>query len=278
MKVAIIGLGFVGNALNNGISDSVDIFKVDPKLNTSILDLQQFSPEIIFICAPTPMDKEGNQDISIVNSILDEINEYSIKSTVVLKSTTLPNNITKMLQRNKRLIINPEFLREANAMEDFINSDLIIFGGEIAECKKVSEFYINHTKCIQKDHIFTDAISASLIKYAINSFLATKVIFFNQLKELFNESNANDSWDNFIKYIAFDKRIGNSHMQVPGPDNRFGFGGACFPKDTKALLDFAITKELDFGLLAEVIKINNEIRKSYNTTTDREKEQNIEFN
>ena len=95
---------------------------------------------------------------------------------------------------------------------------------------------------------------ASLVKYTINSFLATKVIFFNEIFNLFNQINSNESWDIFTSIISKDERIGDSHMMVPGHDGRFGFGGACFPKDTSALISYADSLDVDLSLIKDAIK------------------------
>tara|TARA_B100000242_G_scaffold59392_1_gene35404 strand:+ start:49 stop:897 length:849 start_codon:yes stop_codon:yes gene_type:complete len=277
MKVAIIGLGFVGTALLNGLKDTVEVKQIDPKLGSNINDLKDFSPEIIFICVPTPMSENKSQDISIVKSVIDEINDLRIPSLVVLKSTLLPNYVKELGNKTSRFIYNPEFLREKHADEDFVNSELIVFGGDKNESKYLSGFYQEHTKCICKNYIFTDLLTASFIKYTINAFLSVKVIFFNELKELFDASGANEDWENFTKYISTDKRIGKSHMQVPGHDGRLGFGGACLPKDSDALVKYANQIEKQLILLNNAIKLNNDIRASYNKETDREFEQNISF-
>ena len=277
MKVAIIGMGFVGNSLRNGLKDTVKVKEIDPKLKTNIIELRDFTPEIIFICVPTPMSEEKTQDISIIESVVDEINDLKISSLVVIKSTILPNNVNELGKKIPRFIYNPEFLREKHANEDFINSELIVLGGDQSEAQHLSEFYQDHTKCICEDHIFTDALTASFIKYSINAFLSVKVIFFNELKDLFDVSGADEDWDNFTKYLSRDKRIGGSHMQVPGHDGRLGFGGACLPKDSKALVKYAQQIEKQLNLLNNAIKLNNDIRSSYNTETDRELEQNITF-
>ena len=120
-------------------------------------------------------------------------------------------------------------------------------------------------------------MTASLIKYSINSFLASKVIFFNQLKDIFNLSGTNETWENFISAVSMDERIGSSHMNVPGHDGRNGFGGACFPKDTNAFFEYSKELGAEFSLLKEVIKVNNSIRSSYNDVTSREKDQNTNF-
>lgn len=277
MKVAIIGLGFVGNSLLNGLKETVKVKKIDPKLETNISDLKDFSPEIIFICVPTPMSQDKTQDISIIESVVDEINELKIQSLVVLKSTLLPNYVKDLKKKIPRFIYNPEFLREKHADEDFINAELIVLGGSKSEAQYLSGFYQDHTKCICKDHIFTDLLTASFIKYTINAFLSVKVIFFNELKELFDASGADENWENFTKYLSLDRRIGESHMQVPGHDGRFGFGGACLPKDSDALVKYANQIEKQLNLLNNAIKLNNDIRSAYNKETERELEQNIRF-
>ncbi len=277
MKVGIIGYGFVGKALANGINKSTKILKIDPNLGTSVEDLVEFKPDIIFICVPTPLKDDLTLDPSIVFSVIEEIVRHKIDSLVVLKSTILPNFIKDINKKIEKFIYNPEFLREKHADEDFINSSLIVFGGEEKEIKEMKSFYENNTKCISKDYIETDIISASLIKYTINSFLATKVIFFNEVREIFDKSGANETWSNFIKALAHDKRIGYSHMQVPGPDERLGFGGACFPKDTNAIYNYSKDIEAEFKLLKKVISLNNYLRAEYNELFDRELEQNIDF-
>tara|TARA_X000000950_G_scaffold288894_1_gene408156 strand:+ start:7837 stop:8682 length:846 start_codon:yes stop_codon:yes gene_type:complete len=278
MKVGVIGLGFVGNALCNGLKHSkVDVIKIDPKFKTTITDLIDFDPNIVFIAVPTPMMDDGSQDVSILKSIINELNSLKTKFLLVLKSTVLPHYLDKIVSEYPDLIYNPEFLRENHADEDFINSKSIIFGGDLNKAKLVSVFYNDFTKCKNKDHIFTDHVSASLIKYAINSFLATKVIFFNELKKIFVNSDTEESWSDFIKAISSDERIGTSHMEVPGPDGRLGFGGPCFPKDTNALIEYSKLVDANFQLLEKITDINNSLRLMYNEPTKREKEQNIKF-
>jgi UDPglucose 6-dehydrogenase len=278
MKVGIIGFGFVGKALKNALKNVVSVSIADPKIGRNITDLINDKPSIIFVCVPTPMFDDGSQNIEIVKSVFNEISIADSKVPVILKSTVLPNHLCELHQRCKRFVYNPEFLTERNANQDFINSPLIIFGGDKKDSTVVSDFYLKYTKCTNKDHFFTDLITASLIKYSINSFLASKVIFFNELKNIFLNSGADDSWDNFIKILSTDSRIGASHMDVPGSDNRLGFGGACFPKDTNALLRFSKDIDAEFSLLKNVILLNNKIRGEYNERTKREKEQDINFN
>ncbi len=278
MRVGIIGYGFVGKALANGLKNNVNVLKIDPLLNNDIEDLIEFKPDICFICVPTPMNEDGSQDISILDHVIKKLISKSIRSQVVIKSTILPNHISKFEKLIPNLVLNPEFLRERCADEDFINSNLIIFGGNKKSTQMISEFYMKYTNCISKQHKFTDLKSASLIKYSINTFLSMKVVFFNQLQEILSKSGSSIQWQDFIDIIACDKRVGPSHMQVPGIDGKFGFGGACFPKDCNALIKYSDDIGKPFDLLKKSTDINNKIRKKYKTLSKREKEQNINFN
>tara|TARA_X000000368_G_scaffold418978_1_gene421205 strand:+ start:735 stop:1589 length:855 start_codon:yes stop_codon:yes gene_type:complete len=278
MRIGIVGYGFVGQALSKGLLENVKVFKVDPKLNTSVCDLIEFKPEVIFICVPTPMDNDGDQDISILKKVLKEIKNTELEGLIVVKSTVHPGSISEIEEIFPSFIYNPEFLREKHANEDFINSTLIVFGGDKKSSNLLANIYSKYTKCVNKDYIFTDLISASLIKYAINSFLATKVIFFNEFHNLFNSINKEESWANFISYLSNDSRIGDSHMMVPGHDGRYGFGGACLPKDASAIIKFADKKNIELSLIKNVIDANNKIRSSYDSPTEREDEQNIKYN
>ncbi len=275
MKIAIIGFGFVGKALFNALDHKVKVLKVDPKLGTSVSDLKEFDPDCTFLCLPTPMHDDGSQDISIVMEVLLKIKEINIASLIVIKSTIHPGNIQKILRIFPDFVYNPEFLREKYADHDFVNSKLIVFGGNKSSSVKLAEIYEKYTCCSTKDYIHTDPQAASLVKYAINSFLATKVIFFNELKNLLLISDSKEKWENFIEIISKDIRIGSSHMDVPGHDKRKGFGGACLPKDSSAIVAYADSMDVDMTLIKTVIKTNNQIRASYNTKTEREKEQNI---
>lgn len=277
MKIAIIGYGFVGKALSCGFNNKVYQKIIDPKLNSDITELDKFDPEVIFICVPTPMSDDGSQDISIVRSVINEINNLSIRPIIVLKSTVLPNYILEIEKTYPKFVYNPEFLREKHANEDFVNADLIVFGGKKENTSQIAKIYSEFTNCVSRDYIHTDIQAASFIKYSINSFLAMKVIFFNELKVLYDVLGVNENWKNFIDFISRDTRLGKSHMYVPGHDGRKGFGGACLPKDSNALLKFSEMNDKPLTLLKKAININNEIRSQYNNKTEREIDQNIKY-
>ena len=198
MKVGIVGLGFVGNALEKVINSDVSIIKIDPKLNTSVQDLENQQCNILFICVPTPMDEDGSQDLKIVTKVLNEIEKYSADSLVVMKSTILPDKIKSLSKDFPSFVYNPEFLRERYAFEDLKNSSFFIFGGDKKNSKKLADFYKLHTSCEGNDFNYTDVMTASLVKYSINSFLATKVVFFNELRDVYINSELEGSWDDFV--------------------------------------------------------------------------------
>ena len=206
-----------------------------------------------------------------------EIQKLNLRSLIVLKSTVLPNHIQEIETLIPEFVFNPEFLREKHAVDDFINSKLIVFGGNKESSELLRDIYNNHTKCVSDEYIFTDPTAASFIKYTINTFLATKVTFFNELNQLFQISGTQESWDKLVNAISKDERIGNSHMNVPGHDGRLGFGGACLPKDSNAFSIYAKNKNVELNVLKSAINSNNKIRATYNTLTERELQQNIKF-
>ena len=277
LRLGIVGHGFVGKATDWGFNKRVSKFIVDPLLNTTIADLKEFKPDIVFICVPTPMGDDGSQDSKKKKKVIHELVLYCPHSIKVVKSTVLPSLLDKLHKLDSKLVYNPEFLREKHANLDFINSDMIIFGGDRNVSTQVSNAYLRHSRCKTKEHIFTDLKTASLIKYSINTFLASKVIFFNEMHSLYKKLDVTDSWETLINIISRDSRIGNSHMNVPGHDGKKGFGGACFPKDSLALIKFANSLNVDLNSLASTVKINNKIRLKYEELDSRESEQNVSF-
>lgn len=277
MKIGIVGYGFVGKAVDYGFKRNIEKIIIDPKLDTSISNLQSHNPEFIFICVPTPMNADGDQDSSIIEQVLAEINKDFSESVVIIKSTVLPSIIEKLSKSHKHFVYNPEFLREKTANEDFVNANSLILGGESDDLKRVTELYNNHSDCKIDDVYETDVISASLVKYSINTFLASKVIFFNQLYDIYKTLIPDIKWNQFITMINSDKRIGESHMDVPGHDGRLGFGGACFTKDTAALIKYSQSLKKELTLLKKAIEINNNIRSKYDQVDQREKDQNVNY-
>ena len=277
LKLGIVGHGFVGKATDWGFNKNVEKFIVDPLLGTDITDLKNFSPEITFVCVPTPMGDDGSQDSSIIESVVTELQKYVPNTVVCIKSTVIPTVLAKLEDLNENIIYNPEFLREKHANKDFEMAEMLIFGGKRNISEYISKTYLENSRCKTKNHIFVELITASLIKYSINTFLATKVIFFNEIFSIFKNINSVDSWEQITSAISLDARIGGSHMDVPGHDGRMGFGGACFPKDSLALIKYAKEHKIDLSVLTATVKKNNQIRKKYKDLDGREKDQNVTF-
>jgi len=261
MKLGIIGAGFVGGSVIAGFDRNVEQFVVDPKYNDNTIDdLVKYDPPLLFVCVPTPeaVGNSGDVDVSIVRQTLSDLANRNYKGIVVIKSTITPKHLTKMKKDFKlNLVYNPEFLTEANAHVDFINPHMQVLGGKWRDCDRVEKAYCRHSSVKVVPTYKVDLITASLIKYTINSWLATKVIFFNELFELHKASGSHSTWEQFTEMLGTDPRMGNSHMKVPGSDGKFGFGGHCFPKDTKAFRSYANSLNVQLDVLNTATHIND---------------------
>lgn len=270
MKMAIIGHGFVGKAVDAGFSDPrIEKFIIDPIYGSSIKDLKNERLDLVCICLPTPMNDDGSINAKLV---MDAVEFFRMRgdALIVIKSTITPQVINVL--KNPRVVYNPEFLAERNAIEEFLNPTIHVFGGYEEDCKELKKFYDDYSACRQCPTHFVSFEEASFIKYGINCFLASKVMWFNQFAEVIRDKT-NARYSRIINAMVDDPRIGKSHTAVPGYDGKHGFGGACFPKDTSAFLKYAG----DFSILEEVIDANNTVRKQYEVD-DREKSNNIVYN
>ena len=273
-KIGIIGYGFVGKAMHKTFEHNSEAFIVDPKYyNLTIQDYAASKPEVIFICLPAPTRDDGSVDASLMTDAMWQLSGIKYEGIVVVKSTLPPDTVQTLystfthdnqLSFNLlRYIYSPEFLRETSWEKDAISPDRIILAGDYFDCKKVEVWYKNHSHVPRHaKFIFADYKEAALIKYAANSFLATKVVFMNQLHQLYTDMYGQPphptDWDSFTDMLCADLRIGNSHMQVPGPDGKYGYGGTCFPKDVKAMNGF--DKHNRLTLLKEAEEANTQLR------------------
>jgi|TARA_B110000858_G_C17770651_1_gene459423 UDPglucose 6-dehydrogenase len=260
LKLGIIGKGFVGSAVANGFDKDCEQVIVDPKYtDNTINDLHDC--KLIFVCVPTPVAEDGSCDTTIANDVLSELNRLQYKGVVVIKSTVIPDYLQEFKKEYElKIVYNPEFLTEANANEDFKNPNMQVLGGKWRDCEVVEKAYLRHSSVKIVPTFKTDLTTASLLKYTINSYLATKVMFFNDLHKLHNSGSSMVSWEQFTDMLTRDPRIGGSHMQVPGPDGELGFGGHCFPKDTEALLKYAHDKNIKLNMLKKAVETNKKIR------------------
>lgn len=263
MLIGIIGKGFVGGAVSHGFDKVDSQIIVDPAYTSTTLEqCVEANPPIIFVCVPTPQSPDGNAiDVSIADTVLNDLDKLKYTGIVVIKSTITADHLIRFIHTyGLKIVYNPEFLTEANAHWDFCNPPMQILGGEWEDCEEVERAYLKHSSVKVVPTFKTDIATASLLKYTINSFLATKVLFMNELKEMHKMIGAESSWEQFTDMLARDARIGTSHLKVPGPDGYAGFGGHCFPKDTAALLDYADSIGVDMSVLRQAVETNRKIR------------------
>lgn len=271
-KIGICGSGFVGNAVESGLQSVAEIRVYDKyKPSESLYDVVNNS-DILFVCVPTPMEDDGWCDTSIVGQVCIDIDKNAEeRKSIVIKSTVPPGTtqeISKYLGERHGCMFNPEFLREKTFIQDFLEQDRIIIGPS-NEClksdiDKVLELYKSFAKT-QKNpatiKITPSANVAEMVKYATNCYLATKVLFFNEMYDICKSIDID--FEDMKQLMLLDKRISSSHTQVPGHDGLRGFGGACFYKDMSALIAFCQEEDIDVTMLESVMTKNLMIRENY---------------
>lgn len=242
-KVGIVGYGYVGKACCSIFKDNAEIIIIDPKYPGVTWEMFfNDPPAITFISVPAPTLDNGSVDTSIVENVLENLNENKYTGIIVIKSTIPPLDIDFIFNKfsGLNIVYSPEFLRELTWQNDAINPSQIILAGSDYLCTVVRDIYLKHANISRTRFvIYNDIKTAALAKYAINSFLATKVVFMNQLQQLYIDLHGTvNGWFEFTRVLENDTRIGHSHLQVPGNDGQYGYGGSCFPKDVKAMLTF----------------------------------------
>ena len=268
-KIGIIGNGFVGSAVefgfsaNVGVDADVKVYDKDENKSTHTLKEVVVESDIIFISVPTPSNQNGSVNLDIVNDVLAEISqikkENKFDNIILLRSTAIPGTTRKLQEKysNLRIVFNPEFLTERSANQDFINQSRFVLGGDPNDISIVSKLFrerFGSTISI----IETNYESAELIKYMTNTFFATKISFLNDMKILSDESGAR--WEDVIEGFVRDGRVGHSHLNVPGHDGKYGFGGSCFPKDIQALISYGDSIGVDLSVLKGAWKTNLKVR------------------
>ena len=240
-NIGIIGNGFVGKATFQLKCKHINILAYDKNptncnpIGTTLSDLMKCP--IIFICVPTPMKNNGECYLGIIQSVLNDLQSIDYTGIIILRST-IPVGTSDIL----KCFFMPEFLTEANYIEDFKENKNWIFGlpsdttkhdyfktliqNIIDAAYKEKRIYFN--TCT-----FINSSEAEAVKLFRNSFLATKVSFCNEFYTFCKSKNIN--YNNIVNIASEDSRIGKSHTNVPGPDTKMGFGGTCFPKDMNSL-------------------------------------------
>jgi len=229
------------------------------KFSTDLKDSIKKS-DIIFICVGTPSKKNGNgADLTQIYSVSKEISKYINKFKIVITKSTVPvttgDEIEKIFKmkvvKNKFSIVsNPEFLREGDAIRDFIYPDRIVVGSNDKKSKNILRNLYSPLISKGAKFISTNRRAAELIKYASNAFLATKITFINEIANLCE--NVGLDVEDISIGIGLDKRIGSRFLRA-GP----AYGGSCFPKDTKAIINTADKFKTDLSVIKSVIKSNS---------------------
>jgi len=267
--IGIIGNGFVGNATSQLKNKTIDclIYDINPeKCSPNNLTLKELckKSDIIFICVPTPMKKDGSCFLGIIEQLIFEMNQYidfNIKP-IVIRSTIPVGTSIKF-----NCFFMPEFLTEANASNDFKNTSCWIFG-----LKNNNDIQNANTQLLIQNILNNNVLSGNIktsnsmfvltneaesIKLFKNTFLAVKVGFCNEFYRFCEKNNVN--YSNVIKGVITDKRITDSHTKVPGNNEMFGFGGTCFPKDISSLQNQMKNLNVESPITNATIYRNNEV-------------------
>ena len=251
-KIDQLSSGIV-SIVEDGLTELVLEMVAKGRLKFTSSNLEAVSDaEFVFLCLPTPQGRDGSPDLSATIAVAREIGPHLARNSIVINKSTVPvgtaHKVRDIMNRpDVDVVSNPEFLSEGSAVLDFLQPDRIVIGSDSRENGlRVAELYGDPTdhKCI-----VTDTLSAELIKYACNAYLATRLTFINTIAELCEAVGAD------IRTVAAgmgtDHRIGTAFLNS-GP----GWGGSCFPKDTEALIHMAETVGCDIALVKTVIRAN----------------------
>lgn len=274
MKIGIIGGGFVGTATSSFVDkEDLLVYDIDAsKCHPTGLTLEDLvnQTDLIFICVPTPSNLDGSCCTKIVESVVEDLKKAGCdfdEKFVIIRSTVPPGT-----SRRLNCYFMPEFLTEANYLNDFYNTPVWLIGakkdintnnflpnhhrfvGTIVHLLIKSKMYHKINSC---EHIIISQDEAETIKYFKNCYLATKVAFCNEVYKYCEKSNIN--YNVIVDNVKLDERIGKSHLLVPGPDGHFGYGGTCFPKDMNAFAFEMKQKGVECPILEAAIYRNENI-------------------
>ena len=243
-------LPLVETGLNELVAEGVEAGRL--KFTTDVKSAVK-DADIVFLCVPTPEGTDGSADLSYIQTAAKTLSSLLRSGAIVVNKSTVPVGSTKVVERELKrpdiaVVSNPEFLREGSAIQDFLHPDRIVVGSDNQEAAvAVGALY----EKVGAPVVITDPASAETIKYAANAFLATKISYINAVAAICEGVGADIN--DVVLGLGYDKRIGHEFLR-PGP----GWGGSCFPKDTKAMVKIAQDAGYDFGLLKGVITVNDQ--------------------
>lgn len=259
MKIGVIGYGFVGQAIV-WAHQNHDLVIRDPKLENSATLDKFLDCDGIFVCVPSPAADDGHCDSSILEQTLKELLFVNISKQIpiICKTTATPSIYSRLLEQYPNIVHCPEFLTSADNILDYQNANYFVLGGHKEWCEKARDLIHRGVPLVHEKFLITDIKTAALYKYMMNSYLAMKVTFMNEFKFLADSQGID--FNKLTDLSIWDDRIGYTHMQVPGTDGKYGWGGHCFPKDVSAIIMEAIDNDLDFELMQRVETINKKHR------------------
>ncbi len=270
--VGVVGHGFVGKAADEFFKGKCTVLvndKIKPELQT-LRDLVT-SAEVIFICVPTPMRKDGSCYTGFIEEVIQNIKDTAreIKRNmdsfvVVVKSTVYPGFTEEMQSKHlpMRIAFSPEFLTEANSIADFKKTNRIIVGGDESDSLVVCKFFAEADPQMvdqgRRIIAWTDPTVAEMVKLYANGILTAKVMFSNEVFQICEKFGI--SFEDVRQLAVLDSRIGAGHTRVPGPDGQLGYGGHCFPKDIQNLRAVCKQIGLDEKMFTAIIDRNDALR------------------
>lgn len=257
MKIGIIGLGVVGEANKSGFKKlNHKVYIHDIKKNTKIENL--IKTEIIYICVPTPSNKNGSCNTNYVENVISQLNKNNYKGIIAIRSTVEPGFTSKMISKfkNKRICVVPEFLRERFAKFDFIKNQKLCLVG--TNNLKVYNVIVKSHKGLAKNFQKLTPTEAELVKYFNNVYAALKITFANNMYELATKMNSD--YKKIKSSYLLMGRSKNFYLDVN--KNLRGYAGMCLPKDTKALIHLFKKRKINLNLIETIEKDNGKFKKT----------------
>jgi UDPglucose 6-dehydrogenase len=259
MRIGIVGGGFVGGATSLLECDDIQVivYDIDPSRckpeGTTITDLK--TCDLVFVCVPTPTKEDGSCNLTIVERCVESLQDHGI-SNIVLRSTVPPGTSERL-----NVMFMPEFLTEANWATDFFQCSCWIFGTRSDTEAQLFQTMLDNAKQAGRIQnataMYVTCKEAEMIKYARNNFLALKISFANEMYRICEKMGI--EYAHVRDGLSADKRIGASHLSVPGHDGHYGYGGTCLPKDTSALVAFATSMGVPTPVLSAVVHRNRDL-------------------
>lgn len=272
-RILVIGKGFVGDAIGFVLSKTHTVFYHDPDKGENYNIQRLDDIDGVVLCLPTPADKNGFCDDELVTRYYDHVRAIRKDLHIMIKSTTSISTLQKLQSyEDEYLTYSPEFLIASKARESLIGARFFVYSSfKITGASFWTDIFNPCVKYGDESYYCDSLVEAGFVKYGINSFLATKVTFMNQMYDLFKSVTlGKGNFENVTNLMSMDPRIGDSHMQVPGPDGLFGWGGACFPKDTSEFHKLSLFYNKPLTVLGTAINANDQHRKKdVKNSTDR---------